>query len=440
MNYYDLLKNRSMENPHKLLLRWGDRDYSYFDMLSLVDSLSERAADWAKSCKPILILAKGPVFQIGAFLALEKLGAVPILMHGDRKGETVIDIINHNNLYGIWEVMEEKSLFQPAQGESTERPEDVMGALTSGSTGIPKILYRTYESWGDFFEIQNRTFGVTKTTKIFIHGSLSFTGNLNMLLAVLYAGGSIITCSPIRIGCWNELIKSSEASHIYLVPAKLQLFCREAREPHNTVGHIIAGSQLISSETYESISRSFPQAKVILYYGSGELSYISYKLLGQNDEINNLGRPFEGIQVTSLQGDLYVDTPFHISDIKVPYCCGDTGYVNGQGEIIFTGRRTDWINKGGYKISCLKLEQELEKIVGVQAAAVIPYDDKLRGQEIGAVIVAEGKITAAQIRQSFRQYLDERERPKKIVLTDKLPLNDRGKLDKEVLKVMLCGN
>ncbi len=36
-----------------------------------------------------------------------------------------------------------------------------MGALSSGSTSVPKVLYRTYESWAGFFPIQNGIFNIS---------------------------------------------------------------------------------------------------------------------------------------------------------------------------------------------------------------------------------------------------------------------------------------
>lgn len=42
----------------------------------------------------------------------------------------------------------------------TEIPDEVcMAVMTSGTTGIPKILYRTYESWCDFFLFRMKYLG-----------------------------------------------------------------------------------------------------------------------------------------------------------------------------------------------------------------------------------------------------------------------------------------
>ena len=77
-------------------------------------------------------------------------------------------------------------------------PKACMGVMTSGSTGKSKLLWRDYHSWADFFPEQNRVFGVDENTSIFCQGSLAFTGNLNIYMGVLAAGGTLIVTEKFR--------------------------------------------------------------------------------------------------------------------------------------------------------------------------------------------------------------------------------------------------
>ena len=437
MNYYTLLKKHCVAVPDKLLIRCDDEELTYGDMLALADELAKGIKQWVQPTKPILIISEDPVYQAGSFLAVEKLGAIPVLMHNGCKNDIVERILSENNFFGLWLIGKNHNNFRIWHSSGTDHQIEgaVMGALTSGSTGTPKVMYRSFASWAGFFTQQNDVFRIDGNCFMFIQGSMSFTGNLNMFMGVLAAGGSVITCRKISARHWTGFIQKNNATHIYMVPAKLQLLWRKGPNDNKAVKCIIAGSQLFDEENWEGLVKTFPKAEIILYYGSGELSYISYRhLTGGDIEYNNLGRPFEGIKVFSEDGNLFVDTPFHINGINMPYCCGDTGYVNHRGEIIFTGRKTDWINKGGYKISAIKLEQQIGKLDGVQDVVVLPYADKHRGQEIAAFVVLKDGLTAGGLRRYFSTCLDERERPKKIVVMDNLPLNDRGKVDKELLK------
>ncbi|WP_296733164.1 AMP-binding protein [Anaerovibrio sp.] len=424
--------------PDKVFLKEDGRDWSYSSLLALSEKLWEYASNCGvKKYSKILIKSESPVYQAGAFLALEKIGAVPILLHNDLSNTTIREILQKNKLQGIWCV---KGNSNEIWSDTSSKPistSAAMGVLTSGTTGIPKVLYRDFRSWYNFFPIQNDVFGIDNNTVMFIHGSLSFTGNLNMFLAVMAAGGELLTCRAMGGRKWHGLLADNRATHIYVVPAKLHLLCRNCETENTILKYIIGGSQLITQDLYRSLVRVFPGADTILYYGSSELSYISYKIMSGKEDENNLGRPFENIAVTSRDGELFVDTPYGISGIHMPYSCGDTGYVNDRGEIIFTGRKTDWINKGGYKISCNRLERLIRQVDGVRAVAVMPFNDKIKGQEIAAFVAAKEEISVKDLRDSFALVLNERERPKKIILLGELPLNDRGKVDKQILGELL---
>ena len=101
-----------------------------------------------------------------------------------------------------------------------------MGVLTSGSTGQPKLWFRTLDSWASFFPTQNAIFGMTAQTRLFAHGSLAFTGNLNLYLSLLSLGASIITASHVNPFVWCREIELHHADALYLIPSKLRLLAK----------------------------------------------------------------------------------------------------------------------------------------------------------------------------------------------------------------------
>lgn len=97
-----------------------------------------------------------------------------------------------------------------------------MGALTSGSTGIPKVLFRTYESWAEFFTIQNKVFNINSNSKMFFNGPLSFTGNLNSILGVIYERGTLISISGFNPRKWLKALRNFKVTNIYLDACKIK--------------------------------------------------------------------------------------------------------------------------------------------------------------------------------------------------------------------------
>lgn len=395
MNFYNLLQSQAKIFGEKIFLQIDDKNSSYTKFLSDVD-----ACEMNFCGNEIFISEKSFYNQAIKFFAAQKFSKKPIILH---EKMTAADInFSHGGEY------------------------DILGVLTSGTTGKPKILYRTYESWADFFPEQNKIFKVDSATKIFIHGSLSFTGNLNVFLSVLFAGGTILSSEKTFPHSWQNLIK--RATNIYLVPTKLRFLVKGAK--NFSVKSIFTGSQVLTEKQSRALMKKFPAAEIILYYGASELNYITYKKIDDENisDIQNLGKPFFGVKVEIRENFIYVENKFHVSGIKTPYTVGDCGYLDEQGNLIFEGRGEDFINRGGVKINALNLESKLMKIPEVEAAAVVKFRDEIRGEDFKIYLVAPKSI-----RQVVRKTLTPLEMPQEIIFLDSMPLNDRGKVDKKFL-------
>ncbi|WP_462332300.1 AMP-binding protein [Schwartzia sp. (in: firmicutes)] len=434
-NYCELLSHWAKKQPDKICLTEDSIHYTYNDLENLCDALCQKLpADCSGS---FLVLADTAVLQLTAFLSLQKAGLIPILLHHGLTDEETASIIKENQLQGLFRFSADSVLYEPSDELTVPHNEpDILGVLSSGSTGTPKVMYRTYESWAGYFPKQNPIFGVNHNTRMFLHGSLSFTGNMNSLLSVLFAGGTVITCRPLRCRLWAKLIQQENADTIYLVPSKLTLLTGAVRGFIPEVRHIFTGSQLLSAQNIKDLKRLFPKAELILYYGASELNYITYAVCDDPDrDPRNLGKPFPDIGLTVKDGLIYVDTKYHISGAEIPFTVKDTGHLNENGELIFEGRRDAWINKGGVKISTQRIENLLLTIQGVSACAVLPYEDKIRGTDAAAFIVLEKNISEADIRSKIKRILKPVEVPGKVRFVAEIPLNDRGKVDK---KSLLC--
>lgn len=362
MNFYDLLNVQAQNFPRKTFLQVDDKIFSYKNFF---DTLGENSdSKFITQAKKFFIAQK----------------------------------INRSNVFEV---------------------------ATSGSTANKKFLHRSFESWNDFFPTQNKIFRVDENSKLFMHGNLDFTGNLNAFASILHVGGSIITTDKFSPKKWLELIKS--ATNIYLVPTKLALLA--TGEPIFNICSIFTGSQVLTEAQSLALMKKFPAAEIILYYGASELNYITYKKISADNvsDVQNLGKPFDGVKIFIRDGLIYVETPYHVENFSNPGTVGDAGYINERGELIFLGRGEDFINRGGVKVFASVVEQKLSAIDGVSAAAVVKIGDKVRGENFLAYIV--GNVD----KKIIRQKLTPAESPREIIFVENLPLNASGKVDKKVL-------
>lgn len=436
-NFYELLTEKARLRPDHPCIVEDETALSYNSFIQLVDNLVEKLP--AKCGDAVLILADTFTRQAAAFFAAQKRGARPILLHHGLTPEEEAAIFRERGLQGFWRITADRESYEAQDvPQQFVDADDCFGVLTSGSTGTPKVMYRTYQSWAGFFPVQNEVFGVDENARLFLHGSLSFTGNMNAFLSVLYAAGTTVTGAKLRVRSWASLMRARRANVLYLVPAKLRLLAEE-RELFTDVRSLFTGSQTVGEKLLARLAKLLPNAKITLYYGASELNYITYTVLDVDAtrDPNNLGRPFPGVGLSVRDGKIYVDTAYHVSGVKTPFTVGDAGYLNDKGELIFEGRGDAYINKGGFKISAARVEAILRDMDGVAAAVVLPFADESRGEELAAFLVPEPGIDEAAVRRTLPKVLKPVEIPRRVVFLDEIPLNDRGKPDKRRLSSLL---
>lgn len=404
MDYLDLV---AAKPPQKAALITEQHTYTYGELTKLA---RRRRSEVHGGCCVHFIKKSTAAEQLTEFIALAGTDWVPVLAPQEADTEQLRNIV--------------------------PPPEACMGAMTSGTTGAAKVLFRTYESWAGFFDEQNRVFGITADSCMFAQGSLAFTGNLNLYMGVLYAGAAIAAADKFRPRLWQDMIIANNCDVVYLIPAKLRLLARSARKQMPGVKSIIAGSQGFDKNDMEQVKRVIPNAELTLYYGASELNYITYiKDSEMTDDRTLTGRPFNGVGIEIRGGEIYIDTAYHVISKKCPCTLGDCGSIDSGGMLHFLGRRDDMYNINGIKVSGMKVESALLDCAGVEDAAVMPLSGS--GGDMLAAFVCGMGLTKTALLQKLRGKLTEHELPKRIIFTDALPKNESGKTDRKKLKALL---
>lgn len=313
-------------------------------------------------------------------------------------------------------------------------PKACMGVMTSGSTGKSKLLWRDYHSWADFFPEQNRVFGVDEKTIIFCQGSLAFTGNLNIYMGILAAGGTLIVTEKFRPRHWLQLMEQYAVNTIYLIPSKLMLLPKFMNVPNEQLRHIISGSQTMGRQEADKLLALFPKAEITLYYGASELNYITYiKDKDMTDDRTVIGQPFAGVGISINNEEIFIDTPYHVENITLPFSLKDRGYVDERGWLHFLGRTDDICNVNGRKVSSAKVTTALTDIEGVVEAAVLSRHIA-DADVLVAFVASTTSYTKQELVRCLRERLEDYELPKQFIFLEQLPRNESGKIDKLALE------
>lgn len=425
MTIIERLQQHKDLQPYKIALIVDEEQYTYGQLYDVILSME------FNNTSRIINLDQfndGPKNKV---LLIQSLSFVEQLLQwlwGLYKG--YISMVCHNEMDVAY--IDELARIISVEGVPTSAD---FGVLTSGTTGRPKPLWRSESSWREFFDIQNNIFHINKDTKIFLHGSFSFTGVSNMVIAVLWSGGTVITTRSLRPIRWIQLINKYHVDHIYALPTKLRLLVRHCKSKLDSISYIIGGSQVLDRQLMEQLEKICPNMEFILYYGASELNYITY-CTGKEwlDREGTVGRPFPTVKIAEQNSVIYVTTKHHIEGIPDTYTVNDCGYIDSDGYLMFHGRKGDIINKGGYKISIPEMELYLQSLQGVSEVAVITINDEIRGEDFIAYMVLEDNAELSKIIECIHHERPSVEWPKAILEIPMIPLTECSKVDKRKLK------
>ena len=425
MTIIERLQQHKDLQPYKIALIVDEEQYTYGQLYDAIISME------FNNTSRIINLDQFNDGQKNKVLLTQSLSFVEQLLQwlwGLYKG--YISMVCHNEMDVAY--IDELARIISVEGVPTSAD---FGVLTSGTTGRPKPLWRSESSWREFFDIQNNIFHINKDTKIFLHGSFSFTGVSNMVVAVLWSCGTVITTSSLRPNRWIQLIDKYHVDHIYALPTKLRLLVRHCKSKLESINYIIGGSQVLDRQLMEQLEQICPNMEFILYYGASELNYITY-CTGKEwlDREGTVGRPFPSVKIAEQNSVIYVTTKHHIEGIPDTYTVNDCGYIDSDGYLMFHGRRGDVINKGGYKISIPEMELYLQSLQGVSEVAVITINDEIRGEDFIAYMVLEDNTKLSKIIECIHHERPSVEWPKAILEIPMIPLTECSKVDKRKLK------
>lgn len=204
-----------------------------------------------KDSVPYIISHSRYLNQLLSFLRGLKEGSCPIILHPNISG-TFQQQIKH------------------VDGELLKKAD--FAVLSSGTTGKAKLFWRRLSTWTRLFDYQNKVFGMTGNSCLFLHGSFSFTGNLNLALAQLWAGGCLVLSQKLSLKTWLSLWQAKKVSHLYLLPTYLNRLLPYLTKNNMTATHLLTSSQMISQELLRHYYKNFLSLK--LSFSTGLVNYL----------------------------------------------------------------------------------------------------------------------------------------------------------------------
>ena len=125
---------------------------------------------------------------------------------------------------------------------------------------------------------------------------------------------------------------------------------------------------------------------------------------------------------------VYLPTGFFIT--------GDLATIDEDGYVHIVGRSKDLVITGGYNVYPKEIEILIDDLPGVNESAVIGVPHPDFGEAVVAVVVPQkaGATNADAIKAALSGTVAKFKQPKAVLITDELPRNTMGKVQKNVLR------
>lgn len=292
---------------------------------------------------------------------------------------------------------------------------------------------------------------------------------LDLLLAPLLSGGSIIICRDLSAATFFKCLEKFKPSWHQGAPAMLAELCREARTSSlSSDCSSLRFCRSVSAPLPESIREQFETSfniPIVEIYGMSEAAglicsnsltpqlqrkgSVGRASLVELDILDSYGNPSKPMQVGEIiiRGQNIFSGYLHQAHDKTDFIgdwfrTGDLGYLDDAGYLYLSGRLKDIINRGGEKIAPLEIDNALLGIPEVHDAACFALPHPNLGEDVAAaVILKHGNYECTdEIICALSEKLSQHKIPRQLFFCDTLPRNAGGKLQRHKLSEKYSSN
>ncbi len=284
---------------------------------------------------------------------------------------------------------------------------------TSGTTGPPRRVLRSTQSWWGSFEAYGELSEVTAGARLWLPGPLTST-------MVLFAAVHAAVVDAVQV------VDPAEATHACLTPAQLTLRGGQLSPGTHVV---VAGAHLSDIQRAQAVDHGLSLSH---YYGAAELSFVAA------GRTSGELRPFSGVEVdvrdTPHEGTIWVRSPWVCTGYE-----GSPGALRRDGHWATVGDLGRWqagtlevfgrpgaVTTAGATVSVAEVEAYLRPGAG-GPFAVHGVPHPTLGEVLAVTFVDPADRARLEI---AARALPATHRPRLWRRADRLPLTPAGKVDR----------
>jgi acyl-CoA synthetase (AMP-forming)/AMP-acid ligase II len=472
--------------------RWGDRPHLVQGERVVTFAGLRRAAEakaallTADGLRPgdrVLLTGFNSPEWIINFWALVTAGAVPVLGNAWWSDGEVADALTllepalvladaraaralpAGTPAGPWECPVPDAAQAPAPAPARHEDDPAAFVFTSGTSGKPKAVVLSHRS---LLAGLHMLLHITRrlpqqvdesTGDAGLHtGPMFHIGGIQTLIRAITVGDTLVM--PAGRFDPAEALRLIEQWRIVRWSAVPTMVSRVLEHPDvrtrdlTSIVSITVGGAPVHAEFLDQLRSGLPgvEPRVATGYGLTENGGQATAASGRDttERPGSTGRPLPLVELRTLEpadagdGEIVIRCAtqmigyFGVEDSPIDaegwLHTGDLGHLDEDGYLWITGRAKDMIIRGGENIAPAAVEQGLSAVDGVVESAVfgVPHPDL--GEEVMAVVVVEGDLTAEDLARGLRSRLASFAVPTRWrIEREPLPTTHSGKIDKKGL-------
>jgi long-chain acyl-CoA synthetase len=494
-NAYDLLREAAARNPDGEAIVCGAERLAYRVLEAAVERCGAglKAAGIGKGDRVAMLLGNGISFPVVMFAAL-RLGAVAVPMSVREQTPGLAYMLAHS---GAKLVAYDAGLADrlPAPGETPQlahrvavAPGPLSAALpllaeptgapptavdeedtaiilyTSGTTGRPKGAMLTHLSICHSALHYEYCMGLTASDRAVVAVPMSHvTGVIALIAAMVRAAAALVVMPAFKAAEFLELAARERMTHSLMVPAMYNLCLLDsAFDPGRFTAWRVGGfgGAPMAPATIARFAEKLPGLNLMNAYGATETTspvtlMPPSETAARSDSVG-CALPCADILVMDENGrelpdgeagELWLGGPMVVpgywndpaataeSFVAGYWRSGDIGSKDTDGFARVFDRKKDMINRGGYKVHSVEVENALMSFPGVVEAAVVAEPCPVLGERVHAFVVAGAEVQPADLKRHCDGLLADYKVPETFTLSaEPLPRNANGKLLKRSLR------
>lgn len=354
----------------------------------------------------------------------------------------------------------------PIQGEA--QPPAPALFYTSGTTGKPKAVKRkpvSAEVQDAVFSRTGYAFGLDRGSRPIsvMTGPMYHSAPYAYGITVVRRGGTLILQPRFDALELLQLIESHQVTHLHMVPIMFQRLLALPEEAKrrfdlSSLRHVVHGAAPCPPEVKAAMIEWWGPI-LHEYYAMTELGIIACS--DSNEWLSHsasVGRPAPGVDIMIQDDEGACVAAGVVGDICVKHeatdafsylgaeektrdmqrsgyvVTGDVGYLDEEGFLYISDRKTDMIISGGVNIYPAEIENALNELELVEDAVVFGIPDQEFGESIAAVVVKSHSLSEAELVNSLRTKIAGFKVPRHLKFVESLPREDSGKIKRRQVR------